>query len=270
MKPGKHSRCGIRAICLVLGLSGPAWSACDRILYSTNPNYPPYSWVNKSGKLEGASLDLLRRVAPHGIALVEVVYPWKRAMALAEQGKIDLLLSLRITPEREKGLIFTSRPAFPNPITAFVRKDLSINYKGWADLKGMSGAISAGDTFGFGFDEYLRSELTFEEGYTLVQNFHKLALGRIDYFVSGKYLGEAYLAQTGLDKDIMALTPPLTSGDIYFALSRHSPCAAYLDEISANLGALDSAGENVKILQKNLELFRQRKVGDVFAPFLYE
>lgn len=238
---------------------------CTQIVYSTNPYYPPYDWVNPEGHFEGASIDLLQRVAPKGVKLVEAVYPWKRALAVAGKGEVDLLLSLRITPEREKAFLFTTHRAFPNPIVAYVRMDSSISFKGWADLKGLYGAISAGDTFGSGFDEYLRSNLRFEEGYTLVENFRKLSLGRVDYYVSGRYLGDAYLAQTGLGQRIKALSPPLSNGDIHFAFSRNSPCVSYLNEISERLHTLDESGENIRLLTKHVDRFRRGEIGNVFV-----
>ena len=177
-----------------------------------------------------------------------------------------LLLSLRVTPEREKYLLFSKQRAFPNPIVAFVRNGLPIEFRSWADLKPFYGAISAGDTFGAGFDEYLRSDLRFEEGYTLVENFRKLEARRVDYYVSGQYLGDAYLARTGRTRLIKALMPPLSTGGIHFAFSRKSPCAVYLDEINERLRKMEETDESERLLNLHLARFSRGEVGDVFLP----
>ncbi|QEM68548.1 transporter substrate-binding domain-containing protein [Geobacter sp. FeAm09] len=114
------------------------------------PPVPPYHWAVGDDRFDGASMELLPMVVPPGIPLKPAVYPWKRALFLAEQGKIDLMVSLRITPERSAYLKFTTHRAFPNPIVVFVRKDRPFHYASRADLKAYRGGISFGDTFGGG------------------------------------------------------------------------------------------------------------------------
>ena len=114
-------------------------------------------------------------VMPPGIELKPVIYPWKRSMLMAEKGELDLLVSLRITPERSKYLKFTSHRAFPNPIVVFARKDRQFPYKSWKDLKSLKGGVALGDTFGGGFDEYWKNEIHVEVAPSM--NFLKLEAG---------------------------------------------------------------------------------------------
>jgi polar amino acid transport system substrate-binding protein len=109
---------------------------CRTVIYSTNPQYPPYDWSVGNDGFDGASIELLKMVLPPGLPLKPAFYPWKRSLFLAERGEIDLLVSLRITPERSGYLRFTSHRAFPNPIVVFVCKDRKFPYKSWKDLKG--------------------------------------------------------------------------------------------------------------------------------------
>ncbi|WP_428561552.1 MAG: substrate-binding periplasmic protein [Solidesulfovibrio sp. DCME] len=236
---------------------GPNGNTCQAIVYSTNPHYPPYDWAVSDAAFDGASIELLTRVVPEGVTLKPLVLPWKRALYLAGQGEIDLLVSLRITPEREQYLDFTNHRAFPNPIVAFVRKDRAFPYHGWDDLRGRLGGVSLGDTFGGGFDEYLRANLRVEQAPSMEENFRKLAAGRIDYCVTSLYVGQAYLARHPLAQAIVALEPPISNQDIHFAMSKRSPCLALLDRISRALAQLDAQGVPEALLHSSLRRYQE-------------
>lgn len=264
-------RVSATSLCLVifvsLALAGqaafaaesPVRSVCSTIVYSTNPQYPPYDWGVAGDHFEGASIDLLAMVAPPGVKLQPALYPWKRSMSMAASGEIDLLVSLRKTPERSEYLAFTSQPAFANPIVVFVRQDRSFPYRAWKDLKGRRGGVSLGDTFGAGFDEYWRSALSVEEAPSMVENFRKLDEGRIDYFVTSSYLGQAYLATQRLKNRVVPLGPAISKQEIHFAFSKKSPCLKYLDHFNKRLGELNRKGIPEKLLKKNLERFKAQQ-----------
>lgn len=226
-------------ICLPAdGLAGD----CAKLTYATNPNYPPFGWSDGKGGYAGSAVSLLRKVAPPGVELVPVDVPWKRAQEMARSGGIDLLLAIRPTEEREKYLLFTSHRAFANPIVVFTRSDNHFPYGQWSDLKGRLGGVSMGDSFGHGFDAYLKQELTVEEAPSAENNFRKLAFGRIDYFVSGYYFSMAILKGGVMESLIEARQPPVTDGDIGFAFSRKSACSSLAVDMSARLAELDKAG----------------------------
>jgi polar amino acid transport system substrate-binding protein len=229
-----------------------AFAQVGPLVYSTNPQYPPYDWAVGDEAFAGASVALLTLVLPPEVKTKALVVPWKRAQDMAKDGAIDLLLSLRITPERSTYLEFTTHRAFPNPIVVFVRKESGMTLKSWDDLKGHWGGVSAGDTFGAGFDEYWKSSLQVEEAPSMVENFRKLDRGRIDWFVTGLYLGKAYLATHRLDHEIVALEPPISTGDIYLGFSKASPWKSLIPQVSRRLEELDKNGELVKLLQVEL------------------
>lgn len=234
-----------------------AQAAPITVIYSTNPNYPPYDWAEDEKVFQGASIELLTRVIPAGVQAKPRVVPWKRALSMAEDGSIDLLLSLRITPERSAYLDFTKHRAFPNPISVFVRKDRVFSFKDWSDLKGKRGGVSQGDTFGAGFDEYWRKELQIEEARSLEENFKKLQAGRIDYFVSGLFLGRSYILKNKLAAELTALDKPISTQDIYFAFSKKSKHGALKAAMEKKLEELDRKGLPEKLLLKYLKRYAE-------------
>jgi len=232
-------------------------NGCTELSYAANANYPPYSWTSDGASYRGASKDLLEMLVPAGIALKPVIVPWVRTLAMAERGQIDLLLSLRVTPEREKYLNFFPAPAFANSIVVFVLKDSQLKTADWALMKNFRGGVSRGDSFGNGFDEYLKQHLSVEEAVNMVNNFKKLSMGRIDYFVTGEYLGRAYLSNNP-DKEmtgIVALQPPISTGTIHFAFSKDSPCNSLAAPMNAKLAELIRQGVPAKLLNEALKRF---------------
>ncbi len=232
----------------VLALPCMAQGQCDTLVYATNPAYPPYGWSEDQLSYRGASIDLLPLIVPVGVKLRAVVYPWKRAQQMAKEGHIDLLLSLRKTPEREAYLLFSHHPIFANPIAIFRLRGKQDSMADWQTLVGLHGGVSRGDTFGSKFDLFLQQQLTVETASTMQENFEKLRRGRIDYFVSGQYAGDYYLHQHGMDSDIMALSPPVTNESIHIGFSRRSPCQALEPYVSARLQELDRSGYLKRLL----------------------
>jgi polar amino acid transport system substrate-binding protein len=236
--------------------------ACQEIVYATNPHYPPYDWSVGDGTYDGATIELLEMAVPEGVRLKPVVLPWKRAMLLAGEGGIDLLASLRITPERSQYLRFTSHRAFPNPIVAFIREDRRFPYANWGDLKDKTGGVSLGDTFGSGFDAYMRAHLHVEEAPSMEENFRKLDSGRIDYFVTSLYAGQAYQATHRPAHPVAALSPLISEQDIHFGFSQRSPCLPLLDRLSARLEELDAQGVPEQLLREHSRKYAEPPPSD--------
>ncbi|HEY9104688.1 substrate-binding periplasmic protein [Chitinimonas sp.] len=234
-----------------------AGAACDKLVYATNPKYPPYGWSEDDAHYQGAAEALLRLVAPANVTLQPVVYPWKRAQALAESGEVDLLLALRITPERERYLSFTRSRAFHNPIAVFVPAGSPLKTADWNALASYRGAVSSGDFFGNGFDAFLRTRLQVEVAPSVVENFKKLRAGRVDYFVTGEQMGLAYLRNTEGPQmgNVTVLKPYISDGDIHFGFSRRSPCLSLLPEMDARMAQADQKGTSARLLEEAMAQF---------------
>ncbi|KQV90370.1 hypothetical protein ASD15_24020 [Massilia sp. Root351] len=242
------------AMLLALAMALPAAAECSKVIVSADPDYQPLHWYDGQS-LRGASIDLATRVLEDIGAPYEVRYsgPWKRVLAAAQAGQVDLVATLKILPERERYLAFAPTPAFRNPVAIFVDRQRSFAYANWDDLRDKRGGAALGNRFGPDFDRFAETELHLQESGTLDTNFRKLGLGRIDYFLVGLYAGEAYLANHGLGERYMALRPFATEDRNYFGFSRNSPCIKYLEPFEARLRALVKSGAAVSILNANLQ-----------------
>jgi polar amino acid transport system substrate-binding protein len=89
----------------VLLLAGSLFSAqaqCARLVLAADPDYPPLHWYDGTN-MQGASIAIAKRVLDDLKIPFEVRYlgPFPRVMAAAERGDIDMVATLKKTPERE-------------------------------------------------------------------------------------------------------------------------------------------------------------------------
>ena len=184
----------ISCACMLLAGVGHAGADCSRLIVTADPAYPPMHWYD-GHSLQGASIEIAKRVLDELKISYEVRYlgPFPRIVAMAERGEVDMIATLKKTPEREGFLLFPKTPALSNPVAVFGSREHPFEFRDRADLIGLKGGITRGNQFGDGLDEFLREKLNVEEANSPESNFSKLGLGRIDYFVTGYYTGMALL-----------------------------------------------------------------------------
>ncbi|MBQ0960674.1 transporter substrate-binding domain-containing protein [Ideonella sp. 4Y11] len=255
----RFTRLAVSLVLALLSTSVAQGAECPRLVLSANPDYPPYHWA-EGDRIVGASIALTGRILDElGVPWeARHVGPWPRVLKSAEFGQIDLIVSLKPTPEREAYLAFTRSPAFPNPMAVFTTKARPLKFETPQDLVGKRGGRTAGDRFGDAFDRAAQTLLTLEDVDSLAVNFQKLAAGRVDYVVTGLYTGRAQLAQMGLTDRIAPLPTPVNQGTIHHGFSRRSPCIALLGQVDARLAEANRRGLPTRLLEEALLQWRQR------------
>jgi len=224
---------------------------CTRVVISADSDYAPLQWYD--GRiLRGASIDIAMRALQAINVPFEVRYvgPLQRVLDGARSGEVDMVVSLKDTPQRRDYLSFVPVPLFTNPIAVFVAQDKRFAYAGWRDLEGKKGGMTRGNQFGGGFDEFMAKNLTVETEQKLYMNFKKIELGRIDYLITGYYSGLFYLRESGQADRFVALRPYVSESDNLMAISKRSPCIKYLPALEAQLGSMRQKGLLKEMLGK--------------------
>lgn len=205
----------IALLCGLSGLSGhPA--AADNLTLLTE-EYPPYNMSGKDGAV-GLSTEIVRELMKAtGTEYSIAVYPWARAIALARTQVNTCVFSMSRTPEREplykwvgplvanEWTLFAKRPASrPESIEATMHTRIG-SYQGdaivtWLQTRGHTVEIAPNDDV----------------------NPRKLMLDRIDFWATGRLIGQFRLRQQGLDQ---AIEPVLTFNrtEMYLACQRGMP-----------------------------------------------
>jgi len=248
-----YTRSCAAMLAVLVALSAPAAARaadCSKVVISADSDYAPLHWYDGK-RLTGASIEIATRALSALNIAYEVRYvgPFQRVLKEAESGEVAMVASLKNTPERQQYLAYASVPLFSNPIAVFVPRDKRFAYAGWKDLVGKRGAITLGNQFGGGFDEFMRDNLIIETAQKFYMNFTKLDSGRIDYLITGYYTGVIYLNQTGQTDRFMPLRPFVSESDNYIAMSRANHCVKLLPRINAQLEAMQKRGELRAVLQ---------------------
>ena len=230
---------------------------CTKVVISADSDYAPLHWYDGK-RLTGASIEIASRALTALEIPFEVRYvgPFHRVLKEAQSGEVAMVASLKNTPERQQYLAFTSTPLFSNPIAVFVARDRRFSYAGWKDLIGKYGAITMGNQFGDGFDDFMRDNLKVEQAQKVYMNFSKLDAGSIDYLITGYYSGMIYLNQTRQSDRFVALKPYINETKNFIALSKANPCVKYLPRINAQLESMQSRGELQAILERYTAAFK--------------
>lgn len=232
----------------------PAQAAdCAKVLVGGHPGYPPLTYYD-GREMRGAWMAIASQVLTDLRIPFELTYqgPWPRVLQAAMEGKIDLIATLKESPERLAFLSFTATPAVYADIAIFVRSDSPLHYRTWQDLLGKTGGIVRDERYGMGFDEYMRANLTVETVTSIDLDFKMLQAGRIDYVVTGYYPGLAHIASLRFGAELKALTPLISQTVNGFAFVTAGPCAQYLPAFDRQLAALVKDGTVQRLVDENL------------------
>jgi polar amino acid transport system substrate-binding protein len=236
-----------------------ARAECTRLVLSADPAYPPMHWYNGEA-LQGASIEIATRVLDDLKIPYEVRYlgPFPRVMAAAERGEIDMIATLKKTPEREAFLLYPKTPALSNPVSVFTARGRPINFRSRSDLVGKKGGITRGNQFGGDLDEYIKQKLVVEEANTPESNFNKLALGRIDYFVTGYYTGMAILLKRGDEESFVANAAFLVDTPNFVVLTKKGHCADQLQRLDTQLALLRRSGVLDDLISRSFQKWKSK------------
>jgi len=188
---------------------------------------------------------LSRALERSGLHVKETFYPYKRALALFEQGRVDCIYSFTkvLFEKNGRDSVVASYPLGAFTYYLFARKSESV-----PAINELSGKIIGGV---LGHDAYLSSALGDDVELRLVNgdniNLRLLELGRIDYMAAALPDMNPYL-------DTITYDPgqPLLSSFDRITCHRSVKNTAFIEKLSSVLSAMKESGEYRAI---NPELF---------------
>lgn len=224
-----------------------AWvSACA--LAQANPNrlvltteeYPPYNMSGPGGSVSGISTDIVRQLlGAAGFEYEISVYPWARAIELARSQANTCVYSMSRTPERE-ALYRWVGPLVFNDWALFARTGSS-RPQSLEALKTLRIGSYEGDAI-VGYLQSRGHRVDVAPNDDL--NPRKLLAGRIDFWATGRLIGQYRLKQQGVD----GLEPVLNFNrtEMYLACHVQLP-DAQVQLLNQTLRALEKSGAIKKI-----------------------
>jgi polar amino acid transport system substrate-binding protein len=114
-------------------------------LVGMEASFPPFEWVDESGKIVGFDVDLMTAIGEKaGFKVAFRNLPWEGIFTALEQGDVDILMSgITITDERKQSIDF-STSYFDTSNQIAVKGDVAIT--SYADLKMKKVGVQTGST----------------------------------------------------------------------------------------------------------------------------
>lgn len=124
----------LAAAAVTLLPSGPAAAQNREMTFVMDP-FPPFTY-EENGAAAGPMSDVLRAVCEAIKTPCKLeIYPWRRALKMAEEGEVDGIYAIARIPEREE-YFYVSRPIIESAYGVFVHEASALKYRVPADLDG--------------------------------------------------------------------------------------------------------------------------------------
>lgn len=208
-----------------------------------NADVPPKAWLDPDGVARGYAVDgatvVLRRA---GFLPSVQLYPWRRALAVAERGAA-LLLGILTSPERQQTFLF-SEPYAEDEVMLVVRRGEAFAFSGPEDLAGHRVAHQGGAMFGPDWPAYLAAMSPVEID-SPVGRLRMLLAGHVDVAVlnPGGAALRLQCARAGLDPNQFELLPrPLARLGVHIGLPRAMRRSELLELINQAIRDLSADG----------------------------
>lgn len=249
-----------RGLCCAL-LALPAAHATQQVVLYGDENYPPYSYL-QNGRFTGIDVDILRRASTKlspSYQLKLLPTPWKRGLALLENGTAFGLFPPRLKRERtyidqyssailrESVVVFCNRAVMHTPRSNFP-----------ADYAGLTIGINAG----FLLSDRLiqaanRGIVQLEPAKDNDANLKKMAMHRIDCYASDRlaalFSAKRLGTQLAVDERVPQVAAKLSEEETYVGYSaRNSPPfkADFIEKLNAVLAEMKANGEIDQIIER--------------------
>ncbi len=181
-------------------------------------DWAPYVY-QQNGQPRGIDYEVTTQVFKRlGVEVEWQFLPWKRCLAMIEQGLADGIVDIFQIDARRPFLIYPSEPMSDVEFVLFQARSRRHTVTGLNDLAGLSVGTSPGYTYGAAFND--SSRFRREAAPTHEANFGKLMLGRIDLLITDRSVGRYLMRQLGLEQQVEELPLLISRQTQYLGLTR--------------------------------------------------
>ncbi|WP_020407189.1 substrate-binding periplasmic protein [Hahella ganghwensis] len=213
--------------------------------------FPPLEYTGDNGKPTGIAVDIVRKIMASLGHQVEInIHPWSRSLDLVRKGNADAIFTAYRTPERETFLDYSNEVLIQQTVSLYAKKGSTITFSGdLSTLRDKQIGVVSTISYGVRFDQ-LRESLNIQPVQKLEQNFQKLLLGRIDLFISSKWVADWKLQTAGMTDHITRLPTEVESIPSFIGFSKKQGLTRLRDDFDRELIKLKNNGEYEEILKR--------------------
>ena len=168
----------------------------EKLRVVTEP-WAPYVY-DDNGSMRGLDYETTMIVFQRlGVEVEWQFLPWKRCLAMLDQGHADGALDIFHSHERDALLLYPSEPLSAVEFVLFYANDRPHAAQTLDGLRGLTVGTSPGYLYGEAFSE--SSLFDREPAPSHEANFGKLSLGRIDLVITDRRVGQHVIKAMGLE-----------------------------------------------------------------------
>jgi signal transduction histidine kinase/ActR/RegA family two-component response regulator len=216
--------------------------------------YPPFEFNDSTGNPSGFNVDIIRSVATvMNLNLQLKLGPWGEVREKLESGKIDILIGMFKTPERDKTVDFTI-PHFISTYVIFARDSSDI--KTIADIKGRDVIVQNGD---LGHD-FLMENGTAGKIITkknLSETLSSLSKGEGDCVIAAHMQGLILIDKMGIS-NVKTSGNPLVQRNYCIAVKEGD--SELLAKLNEGLNIIKTSGEYDRIYEKWFSVYETKRI----------
>ncbi|XXD70415.1 transporter substrate-binding domain-containing protein [Pseudomonas sp. D2-30] len=204
----------------------------EKLRIVTEP-WAPYVY-EENGKTLGLDYETTAIVFKRlGIDVEWQLLPWKRCLAMLEQGLADGALDIFHSDERDALLLYPSEPLSEVEFVMFYANARPHPFRTLDDLDGLTVGTSPGYLYSQAFRESSRFKR--EAAPTHEANFGKLQLGRIDLLITDRRVGRHAVKALQLDNQITENPTVVSRQSQYLAVRRKAGMDLLVQRFGAEL-----------------------------------
>ncbi|HET7370001.1 MAG TPA: EAL domain-containing protein [Gammaproteobacteria bacterium] len=222
-----------------------AATAASILVAGGDYSYPPYEFIDNSGRPAGFNVDLMRAIAAEeNLNVAFRLGPWKKRRHLLETGKIAVL-AMFVSAERDQSFDF-SKPFLYVNHALFVRRGDAVSPQSLRDLNGLQVLVETG-SYADDLLAHSASSMTLVQVRSEYAAMRLLAAGRYDVAVLGGLRGRLMLEDPAFS-DVTTSGPPLLPAQYAFAVTEGNE--ALLRKINHGLQQVKQSGEFDRLYNK--------------------
>ena len=204
----------------------------EKLRIVTEP-WAPYVY-EEQGKAQGLDYETTAIVFQRlGIEVEWQFLPWKRCLAMLEQGQADGALDIFHSDERESSLLYPSEPLSDVEFVMFYANARPFPFRTLEDLRGLTVGTSPGYLYSREFSE--STLFKHEPAPTHEANFGKLLRGRIDLLITDRRVGQHLLDQLKIRQQITENPVVISRQSQFLAVRRNAGMDLLVQRFGAEL-----------------------------------
>jgi polar amino acid transport system substrate-binding protein len=188
-------------------------------------NFPPLSWRNKQGHMQGMLIDALDEALHRrlNLSIDHQGFPWIRAQSMVKQGQADAFCTVP-TPERRAYTEVSREPVITSSFTLFTARH-GPNIEKLRAVKRIEELrpFSIGHYLGSGWAQQKLAGLRVSWAPRLDSTLNMLAAGRVDVFIDVAEVVRYRIRELGLSEQLVELPQVLDTQPFNLCIRKNSP-----------------------------------------------